>query len=357
MRVLIITGIAAFLLLLGLVRAAADVSRKSIEVSVALPSEMEDRNRSYIILETAGPYSAGAGESISMPLFVYRGSTLKRTVYVWLEDDGGVRVSSKSKYSLPERFRSYSISAAVNLSKCVQTGTYIIVAEGLDTNSTKEVLIASVGCGPSGSLGGSNQSSEIAEGDISFEVISSVGIAVSGIPFRTRLLVSNPTSQDLEVQAWSYVYRSSKCYSGEREENMKTVNVPEFSNVTFDLENTVIAPPGDYSLKIKFLRSDRKTPKETTLLIRVEGDSSSDFPGISGGGNSALSIENGGGPDSGTAENSSAVKRRLFSSGTSDNNSSSVVYESSSAKARKLTVYFIIGALSLILAALVFKKI
>ncbi|MBU2560889.1 MAG: hypothetical protein KKD17_01230 [Nanoarchaeota archaeon] len=358
MRILIITGIAAFFLLAGLVKAASvDASRKSIEVSVALPSEIAGRNQSYIILEPAESYSARAGESISIPLFVYRGSTLKRTIYVWIEDKDGVRVSSKSKHSLLDRFRSYNISAVLNLSKCIPTGTYMIVADGLDTNATKEALIDSVGCDPSDPSGWSNQSSAFIEGEISFSVVSSVESAASGIPFKTRLLVSNPTPRDLEVQAWSYVYRSSKCYSGEREQNMKTINIPEFSNVTFDLENKAIAPPGDYSLKIKLLRSDRKTPKELTLPIRVEGNGSSNPPGISEGGKRVLSIGSDGGPDSGSTENSSAAKRRLFSSINPDKNASSVVYESSSAKARKLTVYFLIGALSLILVALVLKRL
>ncbi|MBW2971428.1 hypothetical protein KY359_00180 [Candidatus Woesearchaeota archaeon] len=348
MRLFILAGIAAFFVIAGIARAASfDVSRREIEVAVSL-DDVFDKDVSYIIFDLSQSYELSAGENITIPFAVYRGATLKRTLYIWIEDKNGTRVSSKSKHSLPARFTSYNLSAELNFSGCRDSGAYRIVAEGLDLNLTKDVSLEFIGCG---------QEVAMEDGKMSFNVLSSPSSVISGESFTTRIVISNPTEENIEFDVWSYVYRSSVCYSGEREQNRKTINVPEFSNVTFDLENTAIAPAGDYNLKIKLLRSDRKTPVELTLPVEVRSNDSSDTHDDSEGKNKELLIKNDDLPLQNNVSNSTLTKRKLLSFLDPEKNESGVVYESSSAKARRLTVYFIIAALALVLVALILKKL
>jgi hypothetical protein len=358
MKTLIIAGIAALLLLASIVKASAE-SSKRIELSINLdPLASIDKNQSYLIINSLPSYTANTKQNISIPLSFYRGSTLKRTVYVWIQDTDNNRISNKAKFSLTDRFRQYNLSANLEISRCSRTGTHVIVAEGLDINSTKQVSLEFTNC-----------IAPAQDGKLSFSVIKSENTVESGKPFKTRLLISNPTDQHLEIISWSYVYRSSKCYSGEREQNRKTINVPEFSNITFDLENTVNAPAGDFNLKIKFLRSDQKTPKEITLPITVTNnnqnssqddteDNKTDNKKDNKDNNLLSTIKNTNPYSNNKTNQSVAAKRSLFSFlNLKNNQSEEIVYESSSAKARKLIVYILILVLTLVLVALIMKKL
>jgi hypothetical protein len=345
MRFIIILA-AVFLLLLSIVRAD-----RSIEVSVDL--SQQDKNISYIIIKPAPGYNILLDTNISIPITIYRGKTLKRTVYVWVQDSNGKRISSRQKFSLPTRFTSYNLKANLSFSACRPSGSYIIIAEGLDTDHSEQLALQ-FSCSSSTPAPPKAQ-----DGKISFSVINTPTRIESGIPFKTRLLITNPTDQYLEVDAWSYVYRSSRSYSGEREQNKKTINLPEHSNVTFDLGNTVHAQPGEYSLKIKFLRSDRKTPKELTFPITVDSNSSkTDTLSAKSNKLTAANADDNTQtpPATGKDSNSSTAKRKLFSS-TPKNSSGQTVFKSSSAKAKGLAVYFLIAVLALILIALIIKKL
>jgi hypothetical protein len=333
MRFLIMLFIAASLLVMSV---KADSSRK-IELNVAL-AQQQGGNESYITIDSLQEYSID--RNISIPLVVYRGTTLKRTVYVWLQDDDGKRISSKSKHSLTTRFQHYNLSASFNLS-CRPSADYTIVAEGLGINSTKKVHLEFLNCTTQHST---------SQGDVSFVILDYPEAIASGSVIRTRILVSNPTGDNLEFDAWSYVYRSSKCYSGGREQNKKTINLPEFSNVTFDLENVVNATAGEYNMKVKLLRSDRKTSEEMTVPITVLGGSIAEAREVG----EKLSLGNIKGDDTKSA-NTTPQKRQLLNLSSQDD--SKPVYESSSAKARNLTVYFLIAALAILLVMLILKKL
>jgi len=331
---LFILSIAAVLLFAGIVKA--DVSRK-IDINVNLAS-LQDRNQSYIIIDSLPSYDVAVTQKISFPMMIYRGSTLKRTVYVWIESNGK-RISTKAKFSLPNRFSSYNLTAELNITSCSAAASQLIVAEGLGLNTTKQVILES-GCTAEESLQ--------KQGEISFSVIDFPSTIGSGNAFTTRILVSNPTENNLELSAWSYVYRSSKSYSGGREQNMKVINIPEYSNVTFDLENIINASAGDYSLKIKLLRSDRKSPEEITLPIAVVGNASENQEKNT----AKLSIAENPGLKNATIN---TTKKSLLD--LPSLNRTGIVYESSSAKARNLTVYFLIAALAILLVILILKKL
>ncbi|MBW2964097.1 hypothetical protein KY363_01435 [Candidatus Woesearchaeota archaeon] len=342
-------AILSICVLTGIVRA---VDKAAIQLSIELGPAAPNPNESFITIESESSYAIDKGDTVEIPLEIYRGKTLKRTVYVWLADSENRTVSAKAKVSLPDRFTAYNSTVNLTFSKCVPGGNLFFVAEGLDTVAKKEVVLVLSGCGPD------NQSTA-EEGEFSFSVLSAPDSVESGSEFSIRIMISNPTGQHLEVAAWSYVYRSSVSYSGDREQNMKTINVPEFSNVTFELENTVAAPEGNYSIKIKLLRSDRKTAEELTLPLQVsafnraeDGESDkrteSESKGLSGG---ILSV-------TGNAVKNISSRRTLFTSNVSNQSGSGdIVYLSSSAKAQRMAVYFLMAVLILVLVALIFRKL
>jgi hypothetical protein len=346
MKYLVMIGMALFFILSGMKTAASD--RRSVELNIRLDPSVQDRNASSIIIDSLFAYSMSLDQNISIPLYIYRGNTLKKTVYVWVEDSKQDRISSKQKISLPVRFQSYNMSANLSFSKCLPSEEYHIIAEGLGINATETARLNFEDCTPEPVQ---------SDGEISYSVLKQETEVEPGINFTTRIHISNPASDNIEVVAWSYVYRSSKCISGEREQNRKTINVPEHSNITFDLENKVdlATEPGDYSLKILLLRSDRKTPKDITLPITVKpspgkGDESAAST------TAALQID-----DSTTNPsnvNNTAEKRKLFDFPEELNASKmSMVFQSSSARAWSIAVYILIIVLALILVALVLKKL
>lgn len=346
MRILLFAIIAVVLACAGSAKAA-DQLKRSMDVQVSVGNSTGDisavnascpvSNQSCIIIASQQSYVLDG--NISIPLFIYRGSTLKRTVYVWVQNASGNIISSKSKLSLASRFSYYNLTANISFRNCMRSGDYVIVAEGLGINITKQVLLES-SC---------NTTLPATDGKVSFQIISSPESVTSGIQFKTFIVVSNPTSEDLELDAWSYVYKSSRCYSGDREQNKKSINLPSFSNITFELENTVNASAGNYTLKIKLLRSDRKTSDELNLPISVEGvsaeakETKQPLSLVTG---KAIAVKN---------ISSSPEKRKLLDYNQS--NASGVVYLSSSAKAGKLAVYFIILVLVILLVILIFKKL
>jgi len=141
--------------------------------------------------------------------------------------------------------------------------------------------------------------------------------------------------------------------------------VPEYSNVTFDLENKVNqdTEPGEYRLKVKLLRSDRKTPKEIILPVSVRASGISAEKRGAKQENSTLSVVQANQDESlniqeGVSDNSATGRRRLFGFPKMSNESNmKKVYESNSEKARGFAVYFLILVLALILFALIAKKL
>jgi hypothetical protein len=364
MRTILFILLSAAILLVTTLRSSADT--RNIEMRLTIS---KSQNESYIIIgsqiDPNAGYSANTKKvtdtNISIPIIIYRGSTLKRTVYVWLRDSLGKIISSKSKITVPDRFSYYNLSADLAILECPNPPV-IVVAEGLGINTTGSLAINSV-CTPENNTGAKT-------GMFSWSVLEKEEYIESNNSFRTRVLINNPTGQNLTADAWSYVYRSSKCYSGDREGNRKTINIPEFSNITFDLNNTVNAKPGDYSLKIRLLRSDRKSEEEITMPIVVVGEANEKKDIIPNedmvGGKkdtmkdakSSTAQKNVINTDQNRANSASASgKRTLLSSFSVANVSEEPVYLSTTAKAGKLAVYFLIAALTILLIILIFRKL
>lgn len=217
-----------------------------------------------------------------------------------------------------------------------------------------------------------NQTDNTEEGKISYE--AEVPELVSS-QFKSRIQAKNPTKEDYELTAWSYVYRSSKCYSdgGEREANKITVNFMQYSNVTFDLANTLPEDiePGDYKLKIKIQRSDRKTADEITRNITVYIESGNETlikDKTDGEDSRNISQDDSQSKNKGKSESKSSAKQdeaQLIKSkpkntsftGTDNPDEDDALYLSKNAKTMRSIPYFLIGFFMILVVYLVVKKV
>ena len=120
------------------------------------------------------------------------------------------------------------------------------------------------------------------------------------------------------------MYRGSKSYSGEREENKIEVEVPAHSERNVKLYNTVSdAEPGDYKLKTKIKQVNQKTAKEITKDIKVVS----------------------------SKKQTSSYKNTSFFT-----KSKGIVYESSNIKLSKIVVYLIVLLTTLLSIVLIWKR-
>lgn len=356
MRCLLILLLLCFLLQPS--RVVSENPKKNIQLYVSLDSKTTTElvNNSFIIINNIVLPDSSSNNSVQVNLSVYRGKTLKKTVYVWLEDADKARLSEKLKFSVPKQFTYLNQTLNLSLNHCSSSTPYLLVVEGLGINITKPIATLPENCTVAPAI------SEPIDSKISFEILSYETELYSNSSFKTRILIKNPTKENTAFTVWSYVYRSSKCYSGEREENKKTINVPEFSNITFDLENTVTAQPGNYTLKVLLLHSNKKTPEEFKIPVTVYSTAAiSDFAQ-----EKSDAQENSKSPvlikDETSQEKTNLTsKRKLFSPITSfsvlNETAPKLVYESASARARGLLVYLLIATLLLILIVLILKRL
>jgi len=225
------------------------------------------------------PSNARFGATIEVELQVYKGDTKKYAVYVYVQNSNEEKVSDKVTLHFNEKFTNYTEKVSLTLDCKNEQGTYEIVANGLDTQDTKEIELNE--CEESNAEGNNGNSEGITIGDFtySFTIPSEIYLNQA---FQVKVKITNNGDKDKSFRIWSYVYQGSKCYSCEdnnREANAKAIEVKQGSFSEAVLDNIVPkdsgAEVGTYKLKIKILQEDLKTPKEFTYNITLMAPESS----------------------------------------------------------------------------------
>ena len=227
--------------------------------------------------------SAKFGDAVDVGINVYRGDTAKYAVYAYIEDDGGKKVSEKITLHFKNKFTNYSLTIPLqtdlNCNEKNDKDDYYVVLEGFDI--TKEEKIE---------LNGKSSDCEEKE-KIVCETINedsssstastrrgSLGYSIKEIPseiknekeFAVNIELANNDDKDIPIDIWSYVYRGSKSYSGEREENKQSFVLNAGESKIVELKNVVEgASPGEYNLKVKMIKNNQKTSKDLTEQITV----------------------------------------------------------------------------------------
>lgn len=239
-------------------------------------------------IDIAAVYDLGSdktakfGQVIRVNLNIYKGNTNKESVAVWVENKKGNKLSKQSKTSLGLKYSPYSLTLPVqidpNCDEEFENGNYIIKAQGIDSEDEEEIEIGDLtnslceakalknpDSSPSAIKGKSLPSKKF-----NFELKEFEGNIELGKEFTTKIILDNNNNHDIKIKAWSYVYRGSKSYSGEREENKNEFILKANSLQVIELSNLVKnAEPGDYKLKVVVNKDTQKTNDEITTDIVV----------------------------------------------------------------------------------------
>lgn len=290
------------------------------------------------------PSSAEFGDVVNVKINVYRGDTAKYAVYAYVEDDDGKDVSEKSTMHFKSKFTNYSLTIPVQLDlNCNENndeGDYDIVVEGLDIEDREIIKLDGRGsdCGKSSSSS-SSSSSKTSSSKFEYSLVSMPSEIKVRERFDLKVELGNNDDEDYDIDIWSYVYRGSKCYSGEREENKQSFVLDEGESREVILRNTVReADVGDYNVKIKIIKDNQKTAKEITEDIKIVEEEVKEI--LSG--EECVASEN--------VVEESILKRAYI------RYNPIAIYESSSYKAKKMVPILIISVLGLLVVLLILKR-
>lgn len=110
--------------------------------------EAEQKSESEIIIENVkynSKANAQFGEKIDVELSIYKGNTLKKVVYVWIENSKGTDISYKTKASIKEKYSTQELTLPVqlkpNCNKKYNDGEHTLVVEGLGIIKDKAISI------------------------------------------------------------------------------------------------------------------------------------------------------------------------------------------------------------------------
>jgi len=214
------------------------------------------------------------GKSLKAKLNIYKGDSTKNVISIWAEDKKGKKISTEtSKLTITKKFSDNLLTIPVqlklNCNNKLDEGRHYLVVDGLDIKEKKEFMVK--GNSDSFCPEETKSSSEITSetnSKFSYEIISTPLTAENNNEFTTKVLIK--TKDETKLKIWSYVYRGSKCYSGEREDNLQEILIQANGNKTVELKNNIIdAEPGSYKFKVKLLLEGQKTEKELTEDIWV----------------------------------------------------------------------------------------
>ena len=170
----------------------------------------------------------------------------------------------------------------------------------------------------------------------------------------TIVLVDNENKPH-HVTIWSYVYRGSKSYSGEREQNQQEFDLKAGESEMVELENILDdeIKPGAYKFKIKVRKDNQESTLDVTRDIVVD---------LVGPAENPQDQEN---QSVSKTEALTGLMQALVNTSQTPNNvtfvpamqedASSPIYQSSSAKIRSALVYFLIGLLIMVILVFVWK--
>jgi hypothetical protein len=279
------------------------------------------------------------GDLIKVKFHVYKGNTTKSSIKLFIENDED-RITKTAKAMLHDRFTNYSLTLPVQIKpncneKYVDGDYYVKIGwtafskaedtfklkiEGINMKNCDKIYVER----------------KPRKGTLKHSLLEMPGAVEINKEFTLKVEVMNNDEEDHVVDLYSYIYRGNKCYSGEREENKKSVFVKAGETKEFELENKVTDAEPGYKLKIKVKRDDQKTEKEVTQAIKVFQEK----------------IER-------EIEEKIELKEEDKEEGYTVLESikqPKIIYESSSIKAKKLVVYLFIGLLIIYAGVLTWRR-
>ncbi|MFH0868207.1 MAG: lamin tail domain-containing protein [Candidatus Woesearchaeota archaeon] len=284
------------------------------------------------------------GQTIRIRLNAYKGNTNKESVAVWIEDNKENRLSKQSKTNLDLKYTNYSLTLPIqiepNCDEKFKDGDYIIKASGMDSEDEEEVEIEDL----TDSMCEIQiiESKPFSSKEFNFELKDFDNELEVGKKFNAQVILDNSNNADIPIILWSYIYRGSKSYSGDREENKKQFVLEANSLQVVELSNIVEeAEPGDYKFKVIVNKNNQKTNSELTEDVIITGNL--DENAIK---TEKIDLEN--------IDENEVTPNKITGNVIMKNNN--IVYESTTEKAKNLAPIFIITLSIMINIVLVWRR-
>ncbi|TKJ17473.1 hypothetical protein CEE44_02980 [Candidatus Woesearchaeota archaeon B3_Woes] len=297
------------------------------------------------------PSSAEFGDIVKAKINVYRGDTSKYAVYAYIETKSGKKATEKSTMHFKNKFTGYTLTVPIqlkpNCDEKYKDGKHIVVVEGLGESDSEKIEIEGIKTSLCGKSSTKTSSTSLSSRKFDYSLINYPKKISSSQEFNINVEIKNDDDQDSEVDIWSYVYRGSKSYSGDRQQNKKHITIDVGSSEIITLTNKVSSlEDGDYKLKVVINKDNQKTNKEIIEEISVSGSGSYSTKCLS-----AEYSPNFGNPISLAEFN---IFNRLLC--TESIHYKQQIYESKNEKIKKTLPYFIITLTTLLSIVLIIKK-
>ena len=215
--------------------------------------------------------TASFGQTIRAKLKVYKGDTKKEVVALWIEEED-VKITKQSKVYLPDEFTNYEITLPVQIKpNCdleYEADTYTLRASGLGAEAEFQIEVAGIedSICPKESVAQQQPDLLVDIADYAAEVKSSDEI-------ETSVYLENNDNRHHNLRMWSYVFKGSKSYSGEREANLKEVFIEKRGTKETLLRNTLSdIPAGEYNLMVRYTVDGGEQEKRLLRTITVVGE-------------------------------------------------------------------------------------
>lgn len=219
------------------------------------------------VLDLGSDQRARFGQVIRARIQSNRGNSSQSTVKAWV-GRGGFRISKISTFSLPE-YTSQDLTLPIQIdANCdddTNDGSYSVYAEGfglehsfpLEVRGITDDLCQEVTV---------QTKQQLPELEISFDSFPETLTEPGTFPI--PLTVRNNDDEDHALVIWSYFYRGSKSYSGERQANQKEVLIDAGDEKSIELATPFeVQDPGEYRLRAVYLKDDFSTENSLTRII------------------------------------------------------------------------------------------
>lgn len=195
------------------------------------------------------------GDDLLVKVKVYKGDTQKYAVKAWLESEGK-RKSKITQFNVYNKGNEYDLMIPIYTEPdcSIGSGNYAVVVEGLGDKKSQEIDVA-----PSEEC-----TQEVSQDEKVPFIVEYVPIVSSaGDVFNITISIKNSGEEDTSFSSWAYLYRGSRCYSGDREGNILNTIVHPGETKTVHLPISVDPDAvGEMKLKVNVKKGGRKTPDE-----------------------------------------------------------------------------------------------
>ena len=289
-------------------------------------STLLDSSVKIISIYLGSNNKAEFGDNINIRIQVDKGDTTKNSIKAWVEKDK-IRVSKQSVVNVYGKFINYTLTIPVQLDpNCngkFKDGEYKLILDGLDSSDFKYFQVEGIGTSLCETVL-KNQERTIGSRELNIQLLEVQAEMNMDEDAMVKVKIDNNSSEQSNVELWSYIYNGPVSLSGDREGNKRVVSLPEKSSTIVELRNSLEGhiEEGDYKIKANVRKQNRKTPDEFVSSIRIL--------------------------DKNTFSGNAPNPGNLISGGT--------IYESSDTKAKNSISYILIITLLIIIIFILFRK-